>query len=136
MRKALVAVMAASMMFVLPGVAGATTKTFSVTLKVTPINLVIETCEGEPTGASFRLTGTVDPIRADKYVTIYKKIYGSTWRIEGYARVRSSGRFTFYDQPTTKTRRWYKAKMPTTGSWYKGYSDPVWVWAGKDSCPD
>lgn len=137
MRRFLVAVMTASLLMTLPGAADAATKRFTVTLKATPWpSIPVLTCEGRPTGELLRLTGTVSPIRAGKQVRIYKRLDGGSWQIEGRARVRSSGRFTFIDRPTTIVDRHYKVRMPTTGSYRFAYSDPVFVRTFKFSCPD
>lgn len=137
MRKFLVAVMAGALIAALPGAADAATKRFTVTLKAKPWPSVrVMTCEGRPSGDLLRLTGTVSPIRAGKQVRIYKRLDGGTWRIEGQARVRSSGRFTFIDRPTTIVDRHYKVRMPTIGSYRFAYSDPVYIRTYKSSCPD
>lgn len=136
MRRILVPLMAASLMFTLPGAAEADTKRFVVTLNAKPSSVRVQTCEGRLTGNPLTLTGRVSPIRAGKYVRIYKRLDGAAWEIEGEARVRSSGRFTFIDRPTTFVDRHYKARMPTTGSYRFAYSDAVRVITFKSSCPD
>jgi hypothetical protein len=138
MRKMLVAVVAAALMLVLPGAAGADTKKFVVTMKLTPPGaIIIRECGGEPTGATAKLTGTVSPIRAGKKIKIYKRLEGSsTWKLEGTARIRSSGRFTFVDRPTTPNWRDYQARMPDVGSYHRAWSNKVRVYVGYDSCPD
>lgn len=138
MRTILAAAVAAALMLVLPGAASAETKKFVVTMKLTPAGaIIIRECGGEPTGATAKLTGTVSPVRAGKKVKIYKWLEGtSTWKLEGTARIRSSGRFTFVDRPTTPTWRDYQARMPEVGSYHAAWSKRVRVYVGYDSCPD
>lgn len=137
MRRVLVLMVTASLMVALTGSAQAATKRFAVTLKAKPVSYVIvKTCEGRPTGYKLTLTGTVSPVRAGQRVRIYKRLDGKSWVIEGEARVRSSGRFTFTDQPTTVVHRRYKARMPTVGSYRFAYSDTIRVTAHKAPCPD
>ncbi|MCD9198821.1 hypothetical protein [Aeromicrobium wangtongii] len=129
--------MTASLLIALPGAADAAAKRFTVTLKAKPWpTFPVLTCEGRPTGDLLRLTGTVSPVRPGKQVRVYKRLDGGRWQIEGYARVRSSGRFTFIDRPTTIVDRSYKVRMPTTGSYRFAYSDPVRILTYQDSCPD
>jgi hypothetical protein len=137
MRRTLVAIVVGALLVVLPGAAEASTKRFTVTLKAKPVSYVIvKTCEGKPTGYTLTLTGTVSPVRAGKRVRIYKKLDGKGWGIEGEARVRSSGRFTFTDRPTTLTHRRYKARMATVGSYRFAYSDTIRVTTHQAPCPD
>lgn len=138
MRKTLVGAVAAALLLTLPGAAGADTKKFEVTLKLKPPGaIIIRECGGEPTGATATLTGTVSPVRAGKTLKIYKRLEGRTeWKLEGTARIRSSGRFTFVDRPTTPTWRDYQARMPDVGSYDGAWSNKVRVYVGYDSCPD
>ncbi|WP_456697985.1 hypothetical protein [Aeromicrobium sp. P5_D10] len=133
MRKLLAAMAASALLITLPGPVEAATKKFAVTIKApstvyyrypTPVG---DRCEdlgpqGGEAKLTIKITGTVRPIRAGKYVTIYKKFVGGHGVVEGKARVRSSGRFTFLDRPTSSRTRYYKAKMPTTGSYKTGFS--------------
>ena len=137
MRRFLVSIMAASLMLTLPGAADAAAKRFTVTLKAKPVSYVIvETCEGRLTNYTLTLTGTVSPARAGQRVRIYKRLDAESWEIEGEARVRSSGRFTFIDRPTTLVHRRYKARMPTVGSYRFAYSNTIRVTTHKAPCPD
>lgn len=137
MRRLLASAMTASLMLTLPGSADAATKRFTVTLQAKPVNYVIvKTCEGRPTGYKLTLTGTVSPTRAGQRVRIYKRLDRRSWVVEGEARVRSSGRFTFTDQPTTVVHRRYKARMPTVGSYRFAYSNTIRVTAHQAPCPD
>jgi hypothetical protein len=137
MRRFLATLTAVMLMAALPSVAEGATKRFSVTIEAKPrAYVVVKTCEGRQTGHTLTLTGTVSPVRAGQRVRIYKKLRDKPWEIEGEARVRSSGRFTFVDKPTTLTPRHYKARVPTVGSYRFAYSDSVRITTHRDPCPD
>ena len=139
MRTLIVAASAAALLATLPGAAEADVKKFQVTMKQSPPGAVVisDDCRHIPNGRKARLTGTVKPVRAGKKIAIYKRLEGEkSWKLEGTARIRSSGRFVFEDQPTSIAEREYQARMPDVGSYDGAWSQKVFVYVGYGTCPE